>query len=52
MVRSLVSLLVEVGKGGRTGADVVALLRSGDRAGLPAPAPAHGLCLVSVSYPG
>jgi tRNA pseudouridine38-40 synthase len=51
MVRSLVSLLVEVGKGGPTSADVVALLRTGDRAGLPAPAPAHGLCLVSVTYP-
>lgn len=51
MVRSLVSLIVEVGKGGPTSADVVALLRTGDRTGLPAPAPAHGLCLVAVAYP-
>ncbi len=50
MVRSLVAELVEVGKGGPTTADVVALLRARDRAGLPAPAPAHALCLVSVSY--
>jgi tRNA pseudouridine38-40 synthase len=50
MVRSLVALLVEVGRGGPTVADVVAALRSGDRSGLPAPAPACGLCLVAVSY--
>jgi tRNA pseudouridine38-40 synthase len=50
MVRSLVALLIEVGKGGPTTADVVAVLRAGDRAGLPAPAPPNGLCLVSVSY--
>jgi tRNA pseudouridine38-40 synthase len=52
MVRSIVALLVEVGKGGPTTADVVAALRAKDRAGLPAPAPAHGLCLVSVAYDG
>jgi tRNA pseudouridine38-40 synthase len=52
MVRSLVALLIEVGKGGPTAADVVASLRAGDRTGLPAPAPPNGLCLVSVSYPG
>jgi tRNA pseudouridine38-40 synthase len=51
MVRSVVAELVECGKGGPTAADVVARLRSGDRAGLPAPAPARGLCLVSVAYP-
>jgi tRNA pseudouridine38-40 synthase len=51
MVRSLVAELVEVGKGGRSAADMVAFLKAGDRAGLPAPAPPHGLCLVSVSYP-
>ena len=51
MVRSIVAELVECGRGGPTAADVVARLRSGDRAGLPAPAPPHGLCLVSVTYP-
>ncbi len=50
MVRSLVAELVEVGKGGPTAADMVAHLRAGDRTGLPAPAPAQGLCLVSVRY--
>ncbi len=50
MVRSLVAQLVEVGKGGPTAADMVAFLHAGDRTGLPAPAPAHGLCLVSVAY--
>jgi tRNA pseudouridine38-40 synthase len=50
MVRSVVSELVAVGKGGPTVADVVAALASGDRAGLPAPAPPHGLCLVGVDY--
>jgi tRNA pseudouridine38-40 synthase len=52
MVRSLVAQLVAVGGGGPTSADVVASLRSGDRSGLPAPAPPYGLCLVSVSYLG
>ena len=51
MVRSLVALLVEVGTGGPTSADVVAFLKAGERSGLPAPAPPHGLCLVSVDYP-
>jgi tRNA pseudouridine38-40 synthase len=50
MVRSLVALLVEVGKGGPTPADLVASLKDGERSGLPAPAPPNGLCLVSVSY--
>ncbi|MGH9046566.1 MAG: tRNA pseudouridine(38-40) synthase TruA [Acidimicrobiales bacterium] len=50
MVRSLVAMLIEVGKGGPTAADVVASLKAADRGGLAAPAPAHGLCLVSVSY--
>jgi len=52
MVRSVVALLVEVGRGGPTTADVVAALRAGDRSGLPAPAPPEGLCLVSVAYEG
>ena len=51
MVRSLVAELVEVGRGGPTTADVLAVLRAGERGGLPAPAPPHGLCLVSVAYP-
>ena len=51
MVRSIVAALVAVGCRELTGADLVARLHSGDRAGLPAPAPACGLCLVSVGYP-
>ena len=50
MVRSLVGALVAVGQGRGNAATVVALLRSGSRAGAARPAPAHGLCLVSVSY--
>jgi len=50
MVRSVVSELVAVGKGGPTVADVVAALASGERSGLPAPAPPQGLCLVGVDY--
>ncbi len=52
MVRSLVGALVEVGRGRMTVADLVAVLRSGDRSLAPSPAPAHGLCLLGVSYPG
>ncbi len=51
MVRSLVAVLVEVGRGRERAAGVVARLRSGERAGAPRPAPACGLCLVAVRYP-
>jgi len=50
MVRSLVGTLVEVGRGRRRPADVVAILGSADRSLAAQPAPAHGLCLVSVDY--
>lgn len=52
MVRSVVSLLVDAGRGRATAATVKALLDGGSRAGAPQPAPAHGLCLVAVGYPG
>jgi tRNA pseudouridine38-40 synthase len=52
MVRSIVAMLVEAGQGRGNAASVVGLLRSGKRGGGgPAPAPAHGLCLVGVDYP-
>lgn len=51
MVRSLVSAQVEIGKGRDTAASLVFRLRGTPRAGLPQPAPPHGLCLVSVDYP-
>lgn len=51
MVRSLVAMLVLVGRGGENAAGVVARLRSGLRAGMPRPAPPGGLCLVAVRYP-
>lgn len=50
MVRSAVGTLVEVGRGRRRPSDVVAMLRSGVRAGSVTLAPPHGLCLVSVDY--
>jgi tRNA pseudouridine38-40 synthase len=50
MVRSLVAQLVEVGRGRANVAAVAALLRAADRAGTPSPAPAHGLCLETVTY--
>ncbi|MHB1891799.1 MAG: tRNA pseudouridine synthase A [Acidimicrobiales bacterium] len=50
MVRSMVGLLVEVGRGRRKAADVAWLLAAASRpSGLPV-APAGGLCLVSVDY--
>lgn len=52
MVRSVVSVLVDAGRGRATAASVMGLLASGSRAGAPQPAPAHGLCLVAVGYPG
>ncbi len=50
MVRSIVALLVDAGRGKATAATVMALLAAGARAGSPRPAPAHGLCLVGVGY--
>lgn len=50
MVRSIVGVLVEAGRHACSAADVTEHLRTGERAGLPAPAPPEGLCLVSVAY--
>lgn len=50
MVRSIVGLLVEVGKGRRQVADVLAILRSQDRNKNAEPAPPHGLVLWEVKY--
>jgi tRNA pseudouridine38-40 synthase len=50
MVRSIVAVLVDAGRGKATAATVMELLASASRAGSPQPAPAHGLCLVEVRY--
>jgi tRNA pseudouridine38-40 synthase len=51
MVRSVVGLLVEVGRGRRRASDVTWLLRSGDRSRTGGViAPPQGLCLVGVDY--
>jgi tRNA pseudouridine38-40 synthase len=50
MVRSIVGLLVEVGRGKRQVADVLAILRGRDRNANAEPAPPHGLVLWEVSY--
>jgi tRNA pseudouridine38-40 synthase len=51
MVRSVVGLLVEVGRGRRRVSDVTWLLRVGDRArGGGVIAPPQGLCLLGVDY--
>lgn len=50
MVRSLVASLVEVGRGRQTAAGLMERLRATSRERTPEPAPAHGLCLVSVDY--
>jgi tRNA pseudouridine38-40 synthase len=50
MVRSIVGLLVDVGRGRRTPADVTAALAARDRAAVPSVAPPHGLVLWEVDY--
>lgn len=50
MVRSIVAVLVEAGRGRASAATVMALLAAGSRAGAPRPAPPEGLCLVGVDY--
>jgi tRNA pseudouridine38-40 synthase len=51
MVRSLVGLLVVVGRGRRGAGDVLGVLRARDRRGLGNIAPPTGLCLWAVGYP-
>ena len=50
MVRSIVGLLVDVGKGKRHVSDVMKVLRGLDRQANAEPAPPHGLVLWSVTY--
>jgi tRNA pseudouridine38-40 synthase len=50
MVRSLVGSLVEVGRGKENAAGLMERLRAVTRHRMPDPAPAHGLCLISVTY--
>ena len=50
MVRSIVGTLVDVGTGKRRPGDLVATIRSRDRARAGGIAPAHGLCLREVGY--
>ena len=50
MVRSLVASLVEVGRGKQNAAGLMERLRAASRQSMPEPAPAAGLCLVSVDY--
>ena len=52
MVRSIVAALVDAGRGRSNAAKMMAVLASASRVGAPQPAPAHGLCLVDVSYDG
>jgi tRNA pseudouridine38-40 synthase len=50
MVRNLMGLLVEVGRGGLAPADVLPILEGCDRRKAPATAPAQGLTLEEVMY--
>jgi len=50
MVRSIVGLLVDIGKGKRHVSDVMRILRGHDRGANAEPAPPHGLVLWEVEY--
>ena len=52
MVRNLVGTLVEVGRGRWRAGEMAGLLESGDRSRAGPTAPARGLCLVRIDYPG
>ncbi len=52
MVRSIVGILTEVGRGRRRASDVTWMLTSGDRSRGVTLAPPHGLSLLSVDYAG
>ena len=51
-VRRITGVLAQVGRGRMNVAGVGDLLQQGEAASAGPPAPAHGLCLLSVSYPG
>jgi tRNA pseudouridine38-40 synthase len=51
MVRNLVGLLVEIGRGRLPSSAAAALLEARDRRMAPSPAPPQGLCLEWVRYP-
>jgi tRNA pseudouridine38-40 synthase len=50
MVRSLVGMFVEIGRGRRQAADMSVALGAMDRAVVPTPAPSHGLVLMRAIY--
>lgn len=50
MIRNLVGMLVQIGRGKLTLNDVTNILESRDRKMAPLTAPAHGLCLVHIDY--
>jgi len=50
MVRNIVGLLVEVGRGHRSTAEIDAILEARDRRLAGPTAPAHGLCLIQIDY--
>lgn len=50
MVRSVVALMVDVGRGRRRAGELTRVIASGDRAATSGPAPPHGLYLVGVDY--
>ena len=52
MVRSIVGLMIDVGHGKRHAGEIRGLMRARDRAVMPSLAPAHGLMLWEVGYPG
>ncbi len=52
MVRTMVGTLIEVGRGRRAPEDVDRVIASRDRSQAGPTAPARGLCLVAVRYPG
>ncbi len=50
MVRNIVGLLVEVGRGHRSATDITSILKAKDRQLAGPTAPPHGLCLMKVEY--
>ncbi len=51
MVRNIVGLLIEIGRGSRQPGDIAGILEARDRQAAGPTAPAAGLCLMSVEYP-
>lgn len=52
MIRNIVGLLLEIGKGNMSPESIKEILKAKDRRRVPKSAPPQGLCLIKIEYKG